>query len=221
MFIKGLVLAVLSATVSGNQIYSNVEHNFGVMLTRGEAMAKRQGYYPSTRPCGTGNTCVEACGAGQEQCSSKNGLYCHDPTRSACCPDLSGKSCQTGYFCTTDGKPTPATYCCPEGMDLAVCAKAYSLTVSLIRQSNTIAASSVSSLASTSVSSTETLVSSITASSTPLIHITSPTATATVRPSPSSTVTTSPPTQFTGVAAKARGAGIAVLAGVAGFAQFL
>ncbi|KAF1960008.1 hypothetical protein CC80DRAFT_404906 [Byssothecium circinans] len=191
------------------------------MLARGEAIAKRQGYYPTTRPCGSGKTCAEACGAGSEQCPSRSGLYCHEPARSKCCPDQSGKACQNGYFCTTDGKTSPTTYCCPDGMDLGACAKAYSLTVSLIRQSSTLAASSASSLASPVVASSQGAGSSAPVTTTPLVHVSYPTATATVKPSSNATVTTSPPTQFSGAAAKVGSKGMAVLAGVAGFARLL
>lgn len=218
---KSLIITLLSTSVLGNVFHMNVEHDFGAMLARGDALAKRQGYYPTTRPCGKGSTCPEACGAGTEQCPSKSGLYCHNPSTSACCPDNSGKACNTGYFCTTDGKPNPSTYCCPNGMDLDTCAKQYSLTVSLIRQTSTPVPSSSTGL-STPGSASATMSS--------LIHVTSSTSTAgtgstasttVTRPSSNTTVATSAPSQFTGAGSSLQGAGIAIVAGVAGLARFL
>jgi hypothetical protein len=65
---------------------------FGAMLARGEAIAKRQGYTPEQRPCGTGRTCQEACGAGSVQCpSTDNKQHCHYPsTGTRCCTDGTG-----------------------------------------------------------------------------------------------------------------------------------
>lgn len=114
-------------------------------------------------------------------------------------------ACDNGYYCTTDGMGN--TYCCPDGMDLGACAKAYSLSVSLIKESST--------------ESVPTASSSVSAMTTP-IHITYPTATATVVPTGNATYSTSaPPSQFTGAAAKAAGAGMAVLAGAVGVVGLL
>lgn len=117
---------------------------------------------------------------------------------------LLSDACDTGYYCTTDGMEN--TYCCPDGMDTVDCAAAYSLTVSLIRESAT---------------AYEPSATEVPASTTP-IHITYPTATATVIPTGNATYTTSAPPEFTGAAAaKVAGAGMAVLAGAAGLAGLL
>ncbi|KAF2690680.1 hypothetical protein K458DRAFT_412029 [Lentithecium fluviatile CBS 122367] len=217
MYAKALSLAVLSSTAFASQYYQAAHYDFGAMLKRGEALAKRQGYYPTTTPCGDGDTCAEACGAETVQCPSSSGLYCFDPTLGACCPDNSGYACDNGYFCTTDGMDN--TYCCPDGMDLVECAAAYSLTVSLIRETGTVSIPT----------GTDTPI--VSATTTP-IHITPTTYATTASASPSvvvptgngtyttATATTAPP-EFTGAAAKAIGQGMAVLAGAAGLVGLL
>jgi len=91
MYAKAFTLAVLASTVAAEQWYQHVPHNFGAMLKRGEAIAKRQGYYPTSTPCGEGDTCAEACGAGQVECPANVGRgVCFDPAAAACCPDGSG-----------------------------------------------------------------------------------------------------------------------------------
>ncbi|PVI07914.1 hypothetical protein DM02DRAFT_666381 [Periconia macrospinosa] len=232
MFIKSLIITFFSASVLGTQFYQNVEHDFGVMLARGEAMLeKRQGYYPTTRLCGSGRTCAEACGAGTEQCpASKSGLYCYEPARSRCCQDGSGNACRIGYYCTTDGKASPRTYCCPDGVDLGACAQSYSLTISLIRASSTFVPSSSPSSLPSAIRSSSVLTSGAVIATpsgtraTPTVPTTSivlPTANTPVIPTSNGSFTTSPPAQFSNVAAKMKGAGIAALAGVAGFAGVL
>ena len=90
MLTQALTIAFLTTSVLGADFYSPV-HDFGVMLKRGEAMMKRQGYYPTTHLCGQGETCAEACGPTQVQCPSDAGLYCYDPTvGDHCCPDGTG-----------------------------------------------------------------------------------------------------------------------------------
>ncbi|PSN64102.1 hypothetical protein BS50DRAFT_500200 [Corynespora cassiicola Philippines] len=176
-------------------------------------MQKRQGYYPSTSYCGQGETCQEACGAQYEQCPSESGIYCFDPTvGDHCCRDGTGNSCNQGYYCTTDGADN--TYCCPDGMDTVNCAASYSLTVSLIRASETAASEGPSATAPSSV---------VEAATTSLIHITSisPTVTGTSRPGSNATYTTGAPAEFTGGANKAMGAGVAVFAGAIGLAGLL
>ncbi|KAJ6784615.1 hypothetical protein PWT90_11008 [Aphanocladium album] len=86
------------------------------------------GYVPETTKCGAGNTCAEACGAEFAECPSKDGVsHCFNPAaKQSCCQDGSGNSCDAGYYCTHDHKAQ--TWCCPEGMDLAACAAAYSVT---------------------------------------------------------------------------------------------
>lgn len=86
------------------------------------------GYKPETSNCGTGNTCAEACGAGFDQCASNDGVaHCFNPAaKQNCCSDGSGNSCDAGYYCSQD--TTLNTWCCPEGMDLAACAAAYTIS---------------------------------------------------------------------------------------------
>jgi hypothetical protein len=90
MFTKILTLALFTTCVLGTSIYAPV-HDFGAMLRRGDAILKRQGYYPTTHLCGEGETCAEACGATYVQCPSTSGTYCYDPTiGDHCCRDGSG-----------------------------------------------------------------------------------------------------------------------------------
>ncbi|CAI6338262.1 unnamed protein product [Periconia digitata] len=237
LFLKGIILSLLSASVHGFQVYQNVEYDFGMMLARGEAMLeKRQGYYPTTRLCGKGKTCPEACGAGTEECpAASSGLYCYEPSRSRCCSDGSGNSCRIGYYCTTDGKTTPRTYCCPDNSNLADCAAAYSLTISLIRASSTFVQSSstvrssvVTTRSSTVISSESSVVVPTGTVSIPTIVVPSfssaslPTGRTTGVVPTNGSVTTSAPVQFTAAAAaKVTGMGVGVLAGVVGVAGFL
>ncbi|KAF2466904.1 uncharacterized protein BDR25DRAFT_236045 [Lindgomyces ingoldianus] len=172
-------------------------------------MQKRQGgYYPTTHFCGRGDTCAEACGATYVQCPSDAGIYCYDPTIGEhCCPDGTGNSCSAGYFCSHDGAGT--TYCCPDGMELSECAAAYSLTVSLIKETGSVPVPTGGSTV-------------IPASTTP-IHVSYPTAAPSTKvyPTGNATYSTVSPPQFTGAAAKVVGGGMAVLAGAAGLAGIL
>ncbi|KAF4338073.1 hypothetical protein FBEOM_8035 [Fusarium beomiforme] len=84
------------------------------------------GYQPDQSVCGGGgDTCAEACGAGYESCPSEDdSTHCFNPTmKQTCCFDGTGNSCDEGYYCSHDTKAQ--TWCCPESMDLAQCAKAY------------------------------------------------------------------------------------------------
>jgi hypothetical protein len=80
------------ATAADISIVWTYAATFGAMLTRGEAIAKRQGYTHEQRPCSTGRTCQEACGAGSVQCpSTGNKQHCYYPsTRTRCCTDGTG-----------------------------------------------------------------------------------------------------------------------------------
>jgi hypothetical protein len=140
-------------------------------------------------------------------------------------------ACGAGFYCTTDGRSN--TYCCPDGIENVECARLYSLSVSLIRETTVPALPSASSLASKIP-----VLTPLSSTASSLTHITSPsTIVPTSRPSasllpagqnstlpniPSSGVTgTSTRTnlpEFTAAAAKAKGAGagMAVLAGAAG-----
>ncbi|KAH7357593.1 hypothetical protein BKA66DRAFT_427549 [Pyrenochaeta sp. MPI-SDFR-AT-0127] len=211
MYISLITLAFLSTSALAKQAVTNAD-SFGAMLRRGDAIAKRQGYYPDTRTCGRGNTCEEACGANQVECpsSSLTMLYCHSSIDgSHCCTDGSGKSCRAGFYCTTDGASN--TYCCPDGIDTAECARQYSLTVSLIRESRTAALLSVTG-ASDVPAETPAISTPIHVSVVPTAH------TSLVLPTgrPNATYSGPSPPEFTGGASKVVGAGFAVLAGAVG-----
>ena len=92
------------------------------------------GYQPSSSMCGTGDTCAEACGAGYTTCTSTDDqIHCYNPSANeVCCPDLSGKTCDAGFYCTTD--KAGETWCCPNGMDVQACAAAYSISGGLVSQ---------------------------------------------------------------------------------------
>jgi hypothetical protein len=93
MHAKLLTLALISTSALAMQGFIN-QPSFGVMLKRGHAIAKRQGYTPELVDCpGRGNTCAEICGAETVQCPSNNSLKlsCHSSLDgSYCCPDNSG-----------------------------------------------------------------------------------------------------------------------------------
>ncbi|KAK0715044.1 hypothetical protein B0H67DRAFT_644837 [Lasiosphaeris hirsuta] len=109
------------------------------------------GYQPTQAVCGTGNTCEEACGAGYQTCASKDSqVHCFNPTvAETCCPDASGNSCDAGYYCTSDKEKE--TWCCPDALDLAACAAAYSITGGLVKQTPKPTSSSASSTAAAPV----------------------------------------------------------------------
>jgi hypothetical protein len=96
----------------------------GMSLMRRDTM----GYQPEQTKCGEGNTCAEACGAGFDQCPSEDGLaHCFNAAaKQNCCQNGSGQSCDDGYYCTQD--TSKETWCCPNDMDLAECAAAYTIT---------------------------------------------------------------------------------------------
>jgi len=93
MYAKILTVAMLSASVAATQGFTNAP-SFGVMLKRGDALAKRQGYYPETETCnGSGTTCAEVCGAETVECPSNDSsfLTCHSTLDgSHCCADGTG-----------------------------------------------------------------------------------------------------------------------------------
>ncbi|KAK7981998.1 hypothetical protein PG996_009687 [Apiospora saccharicola] len=73
-------------------------------------------YQPSDTQCGSGTTCAEACGAGFEQCGSKDDeIHCFNPKagQTCCSGAANGNACDAGYFCANDGKG--ATWCCKDG----------------------------------------------------------------------------------------------------------
>ncbi|KAK4130191.1 hypothetical protein BT67DRAFT_452607 [Trichocladium antarcticum] len=140
--------------------------------------AETPGYTPGQASCNAGATCQEACGAEYTACASTDQqVHCFNPTTEICCPDKSGNSCDIGYYCTADKKGE--TFCCPDGMDLAACAKSYEVEGGLVSQ----VAPKETSTSSTSTSTTSSSTSS--SSST-----TTTTTTTTPAPAPPTTTTT-------------------------------
>ncbi|KAF2833569.1 hypothetical protein CC86DRAFT_278157 [Ophiobolus disseminans] len=208
------------------------------MLARGDVIAKRQGYTPEQRSCGTGRTCQDACGASYVQCPSTDSrIHCHNPTTgSHCCTDGTGNACRAGFYCTTDGRGN--TYCCPDDIQNAECARLYSLTVSLMRETSLTARPTTSTprfsvtaltpvlsipssrihVTSTRSSVRSTTVAPSSRATTSAIRSASRNATSLVLPSSkfNATSTQSTVPLFTGGAMKVAGAGMAVLAGAAG-----
>lgn len=122
-------------------------------------LARREeqpGYQPEEAACNEGNTCEEACGAGYQTCSSGDSqVHCFNPTvGEICCPDKSGNSCEEGYYCTADTKGE--TWCCPDGMELAACAAAYSVIGGLVSQTPPPVTSTSTTSTSTSTSTSTT-----------------------------------------------------------------
>lgn len=94
MYSSLIILLSISTSVLAKQAVTNAD-SFGAMLKRGNAIAKRQGYYPDTSDCGVGDTCEEACGPNQVECPSNSltTLYCHSSVDgSHCCTDGSGST---------------------------------------------------------------------------------------------------------------------------------
>jgi hypothetical protein len=93
MYTKLFTVALLSTSTLAMQGFIN-HPSFGVMLTRGNAIAKRQGYYPDSDPCtGDGTTCAEVCGVETVACPSNDPLVlsCHSALDGThCYPDNSG-----------------------------------------------------------------------------------------------------------------------------------
>ncbi|KAF9738709.1 hypothetical protein PMIN06_009607 [Paraphaeosphaeria minitans] len=222
MYTNFFSLTLILPAVLGAEFSQIIAHDFSAMLRRSNALTKRQGYYPSSQPCGSGTTCAEACGAGQVECPADAGRgVCFDPSQSQCCPDGSGYSCDSGYFCSSDGRGN--TYCCPNGMDLGACAEAYSLTVSLVSQTGTIDVPLQTEIA-TAIPTSETLVyiASIPPQYSSLVEEASlPTTTVSVSAGNGTYATGSPPVEFAGVATKTELAGIVVFAGLAVFVGVL
>ena len=259
MYTKIFTVVLLSSTTLAMQGFVN-HPSFGVMLKRGSAIAKRQGYYPESDPCtGDGTTCAEVCGAEYVLCPSNDSLVlsCHSTLDgSHCCPDNTGSelpslclnglnlilcsdACGPGDYCTSD--TAGATYCCPEDIDPAECAIEFGVST-LIRQSTTVELPTTTASSDLpaetpveTLTETETDTDSLTTSSdipaeTPLASFTITDIIFVSASSVSSIVSTtslpnatfsSPSTpEFTGGAAKVAGAGMAMLAGAAGFAFF-
>jgi len=143
--------------------------------------------------------------------------------------DICTDACRAGYYCTTDG--LGRTYCCPDGLQNAECAKLYSLTISLMRETSRTALPTPSTGRPFSVTVLSTPTSKIhvtmtastarrNATSTYKSAVKSASRNATssfVLPTGKFNVTTSTtPPLFTGAAGKAAAGGMAILAGAAG-----
>ncbi|KAK2070257.1 hypothetical protein P8C59_004769 [Phyllachora maydis] len=111
----------------------SIHDMFGV-VRRQTPSGSNSGYQPAQSVCGDGNTCAEACGAGFETCaSSDSAVHCYNPAvQQTCCPDKSGNSCDAGFYCTQDTAKN--TWCCPNALDLAACAAAYTVTGGLVKE---------------------------------------------------------------------------------------
>jgi hypothetical protein len=123
-----LVLATQAIAEASRQPYrANNVPRMSVKSLFGVQRRQDGGYSPDQALCGTGATCLEACGAGFEQCASDDGVvHCYNRgAEQTCCPGQTGDSCDNGYFCTAD--PAGATWCCPDTMSLDECAASYNL----------------------------------------------------------------------------------------------
>lgn len=146
-------------------------YRLAVMAVPGSSLARRDtlGYQPEETVCGDGNSCAEACGDGFEQCSSNDAqIHCFNPQAAqSCCTDGTGNSCEGGYYCTHDTQLQ--TWCCPDEMDLAECAAAYSVTGGLETPEPTTSSASSTSVVvePTTTSTTPSVTSTPTPTSTP------------------------------------------------------
>ncbi|KAH8820512.1 hypothetical protein F5884DRAFT_52395 [Xylogone sp. PMI_703] len=160
MMFKALITSSLlvATTYAAAKPYKLIEARMPLERAFGLMGRQDAGYPPSQSLCGSGDTCAEACGPTYVQCPSNEGLSCFQPSLGqTCCPDGTGNACDEGYFCTKD--TSGGTWCCPDGMDLATCAAAYSLTGSLVSETATPTSSlppSTSAPASTTASTSST-----------------------------------------------------------------
>jgi len=69
------------------QMKMSVKQLFGVVRRQ-----DNPGYQPEQAVCGDGNTCEEACGAGYQECASKDlEIHCYNTAAAqTCCPNKSG-----------------------------------------------------------------------------------------------------------------------------------
>ncbi|KAJ6201798.1 hypothetical protein J3E72DRAFT_410159 [Bipolaris maydis] len=237
-----LTLLTTSSLALTPRAHSHQQPSFAAMLRRGSAIAKRQGYYPSSDVCnGPGSTCASACGAEYVECPSDGSVTsCHSTTDgSHCCTDGTGNACGPGDYCTHDNRGQ--TYCCPENLNAEECAKQLGLDEPLIPDSAaTPTTPPVAEETAVVPSPSAVLVSSSSPSPLPSPSPSPSPSSSTTRPS--STRTTAEPSaslptvassssssrlpnatstspglpQFTGGAAKMAGAGAVAFAAVAG-----
>ncbi|KAL7950228.1 hypothetical protein V8C42DRAFT_309852 [Trichoderma barbatum] len=164
-------------------------YRLAMMPVLGQSLARRStnGYQPELSQCSDGNTCSEACGSEYTECpSSGKETHCYNPgVKQNCCTDGSGNSCDEGYYCTHDH--ALKTWCCPDNMDLAACAAAYSVVGGLETATPT------PSSTSTSTSTTSTTPTSTTAAPTSTTTTEAPTSTTAASTTTSAHTTTSAP----------------------------
>src|SRR5436853_6906155 len=89
-----LAAGVLAAAEPAPYRLGAVSHNqlFGVV--KRQEGTQTYGYQPTQTPCGSGDSCALACGAGSQQCASNDGeTHCYYPLKGdICCLDLSGST---------------------------------------------------------------------------------------------------------------------------------
>ena len=86
------VLAVASHVIAEPMPYKPVKLTMSVREMFGIVGRDDSGYTPTQQYCGMGATCAEACGAGFDQCASKDkSIHCYNTAAAqTCCPDGSG-----------------------------------------------------------------------------------------------------------------------------------
>ncbi|CAH0015443.1 unnamed protein product [Clonostachys rhizophaga] len=181
LFRSAIAFAVLAGTASAAA--EPQPYRPAMMPVLGMSLGRRDtsGYIPDQTQCGDGTTCAEACGQGYTECAANGDTkHCYNPDKAQkCCGDGTGNSCEKGFYCTNDS--ANQTWCCPDSMDLAQCAAAYSISGSLHTPKVT----------SSSASKSSTSTSSAPSSSSSAASTTSAPASITPTPSPSSTPSSS------------------------------
>ncbi|KAL2156721.1 hypothetical protein VTH82DRAFT_1466 [Thermothelomyces myriococcoides] len=117
-------------------------------IYRRQSQSFPPGYNPEFGSCGTGRTCEDACGPNWESCQASTdlSLFCYNRVdlNQTCCPNGSGRACDSGYYCAWEeigGK----VWCCEDGQSLEECG---------VPNATTIPSSPTSTSAPTSSSST-------------------------------------------------------------------
>jgi len=121
LFKTASALAFLAVAAQAVDVFQMSSHDiFGLERRQGSGS-----YQPTQTFCGAGNTCSEACGKGYATCPSvDNAIHCYNSdAKQACCPDGTGNSCDTGFYCAAS--PSNGTLCCAAGQSVGDCAKAY------------------------------------------------------------------------------------------------
>ncbi|KAH6607543.1 prp 4 c domain-containing [Trichoderma cornu-damae] len=148
-----VALLACAAHVSARAEAQPKPYRLAMMPVLGISLARRDtnGYQPEQSQCHDGDTCADACGSDYTECPSNDGVaHCYNPAaKQNCCADGSGNSCDEGYYCTHDH--ALKTWCCPDNMDLAACAAAYSVTGGLENATPTPSSTSTSSKSTTSI----------------------------------------------------------------------